>query len=265
MKRWTALVLLLTACQSPGHQALPDPVVAAPPPPPSKVVEKKWQPNPEHVAVDFAGEYSWALRGNGLVLTGGQQIRTFTESMIKTWLALDIVASQNSVVSPADERAMAKMIRESDDKVAQAFYQRLGGGESVERMISTCGLTETSITPYWWSKTQVSANDAARLGQCLELGPGISPEWRDKLLAMMRDIAPEGRFGIPQAPALQSKPLAIKNGWTKHDATWTVTCLALWDGWSLAVLTRVRSADHLAGAQVCAAVAQQLFSDAPQN
>lgn len=269
MKRWIALVLLLTACQAPAPQAAePVPVPAeapAAPAAPSKVAEKKWQPNPDHVSVQFAGEYTWALRGNGIVLVGGQDIRTFTESMIKAWLALDLIATKGSVVSDADTAAMAKMIRESDDKIAQRFYLNLGGDASVRRMISTCGLLETAITPNWWSKTKVSANDAARLGQCLDIGPGISPEWRDKLLAMMRDISPDGRFGIPQAPALQGKPLAIKNGWTQHDDTWTVTCLALWDGWSLAVLTRVRSTDHLAGAQVCATVAQQLFSDAPKN
>ncbi|MGI5500595.1 serine hydrolase [Lentzea sp. CA-135723] len=267
MKRWIPLVLLLTACQVPAplaaeHAAEPVPVPAAAP---SEVAEKKWTPNPGNVSVQFAGEYTWALRGNGIVLVGGQDIRTFTESMIKVWLALDLVAAKGSVVSEADTAAMAKMIRESDDKIAQRFYLNLGGDASVRRMISTCGLLETTVTPNWWSKTTLTANDAARLGQCLEIGPGISPQWRDRLLAMMRDIAPDGRFGIPQAPALQGKPLAIKNGWTRHDDKWTVTCLALWDGWSLAVLTRARSTDHLAGAQVCATVAQQLFSDAPEN
>ncbi|WP_146231939.1 MULTISPECIES: hypothetical protein [Lentzea] len=119
----------------------------------------------------------------------------------------------------------------------------------------------TEIVP---PKTVVSAMDAAKLGECVVNGPGISPEWRDKLLAMMRDIAPEGRFGIPEAPALRSKPLAIKNGWTLHTDTWTVTCLAVWDGWSLAVLARHQGRDHH-GAQVCATVADQLFSDAPEH
>ncbi|MFS8096629.1 hypothetical protein LFM09_05760 [Lentzea alba] len=265
MKRLIVLALVLTACQAAPAAELPVaelPVAA----PPSKVVERKWQPDPAKVSVQFDGEHAWALRGNGFVLSGGT-VRTNTESMIKAWLALDHVASKRSVVSRRDEADLAKMIRESDDQIAQRLYQDLGGGASVQRMISTCGLTDTSITPYWWSKTQVSATDAARLGQCLMNGPGISPEWRDRLLAMMRDISPDGRFGIPDAPALRDKPLSIKNGWTLHGNTWTVTCLAVWAGWSLAVLTRFqnRPNSYYYGAQACATVAQQLFSDAPEH
>jgi hypothetical protein len=260
MKRLIILVLmfLLAACQEPA------PPVRPVDPPPSKMAEQKWEPNAADVTVRFDGEYSWALRGNGIALSGGT-VRTNTESMIKVWLALDFVASQRSNVTPADEAALAAMIRASDDQAAERFYRRLGRDASVRRLISTCGLAETVITPFWWSKTVVSAMDAAKLGECVANGPGISPEWRDKLLAMMRDIALEGRFGIPQAPALRSKPLAIKNGWTLHTDTWTVTCLAVWDGWSLAVLTRYQGRDHHHGAQVCATVADQLFSDAPEH
>ncbi|MFI6094566.1 hypothetical protein ACIA8G_03380 [Lentzea sp. NPDC051213] len=259
MKRLIVLALLLSACQQPPPPVRPP----DPAPPPSKVAEQSWQPNAAAVDVQVDGEYAWALRGNGTDLSGGTA-RTNTESMIKVWIALDFVASRRSVVSPADESALAKMIRDSDDQIAQRFYLQLGGDASVRRLIGTCRLADTRITPGWWSKTTVSAMDAARLGECLVDGPGISPEWRDKLVAMMRDIASDGRFGIPEAPALQGKPLAIKNGWTLHTDTWTVTCLAVWDGWSLAVLVRFkdRPGGHRYGAEVCATVADQLFKTA---
>ncbi|MEV6239076.1 hypothetical protein [Lentzea sp. NPDC051838] len=259
MKRLIVLaLLLLTACEVPAPP--PRPID----PPPSKLVERRWHPNPAHVTVQLDGEFAWALRGNGVELSGGS-IHTNTESMIKVWLALDWVASQNSNVTAADEAAIARMIHVSDDKVAQRLYLNLGSEASIRRMITTCALTRTTITPNWWSKTQVTAMDAVKLGECIVSGPGISPVWRDKLLEMMRTVAPDNRFGIAEAPALQGKPLAVKNGWTLHTTTWTVTCLAVWEGWSLAVLTRYVGKTHLQGAAVCKSVAQQLFSDAPQH
>lgn len=188
--------------------------------------------------------------------------RNTTESMIKAWLAVDYVASRKSVVSAADEGLIAEMIRVSDDKAAQALYLRLGSDASVRRMIATCALQNTSVQPNWWSRTRMPASDATLLGKCVARGPGMSPEWRDKLLGMMRTLGPGNAFGIPEAPALAGRQLAVKNGWTLHGSTWAVNCLGVWDHWVLAVMVRYpdRGDEHRYGARICSAVAQQLFA-----
>ncbi|MET8852767.1 serine hydrolase [Amycolatopsis sp. NPDC004625] len=233
-----------TAAAAPGTRpAVPDPAEA-------------------RVAVDVRGEWSWALRelGTGAVVGEGD-LRTTTESMIESWLAVDFLATHESRVSAADEARLARMVRAGDDRAAQTLYRRLGGDDSIARMIRTCGLRETRIHPGWWSKTTMTAADASALGRCVTRGPGLSPPWRVRLLDLMRSVDAGGAFGIPEAPALAGRRLAVANGWTRHGTWWTVDCLAGWDHWALAVLVHYpdQGDGHRYGAGVCKAVAQQLF------
>ncbi|WP_410673596.1 serine hydrolase [Amycolatopsis sp. cmx-4-68] len=219
-------------------------------------------PNDAKVAVDVRGEWSWALRelDTGVVVGDGT-LRNTTESMIKPWLAVDFLASRDSRISADDEDRLTRMIRVSDDRAAQTLYLRLGGDDSIRRMVRTCGLDATLVHPGWWSKTTMSATDATSLGQCVVRGPGLSPQWRAKLLDLMRSIDPADAFGIPEAPALTGERLAVKNGWTRHGTWWAVNCLAIWDHWVLAVMVHYpdQGDEHRYGARVCMTVAQQLF------
>jgi hypothetical protein len=217
---------------------------------------------PAEVAVDVRGEWSWALRelDTGVVVGDGT-LRNTAESMIKIWLAVDYLAARGSRIPADDEARVTRMIRGSDDRAAQTLYLRLGEDASITRMIRTCGLRDTLIHPHWWSKTTMSAADASLLGQCVARGPGLSLQWRSKLLDLMRSVAPTGAFGIPEAPALAGRHPAVKNGWTRHGSRWTVNCLAIWDHWVLAVLVHYpdQGDEHRYGAEVCETVAQQLF------
>ncbi|MCR6487786.1 class A beta-lactamase-related serine hydrolase [Amycolatopsis sp. OK19-0408] len=219
-------------------------------------------PKDPEVTVDVRGEWSWALRNlETSAVVGAGTLRNTTESMIKSWLAVDYLASRQSRLSADDEARLARMIRASDDHAAQTLYLRLGGDTSITRMIRTCGLRDTRVHPGWWSKTTMSAIDATLLGQCVVRGPGVSPQWRGKLLDLMRSVEPGDAFGIPEAPALAGERVAVKNGWTRHGTWWAVNCLAIWDRWVLAVLVHYpdQGDEHRHGAAVCESVAQQLF------
>lgn len=196
----------------------------------------------------------------GEIMGAGSLCNT-TESMIKAWIAADFVASRSSVVSADDEDLITRMIRVSDDKAAQALDVRLGSDASVQRMIKTSDLRDTSVHPNWWSKTTMPASDATLLGACVARGPGMSPEWREKLLGLMRTLGPGNAFGIPEALAFAGLQVAVKNGWTLHGTTWAVNCLGIWGHWVLAVMVRCpdRGDQHRYGAGVCSSVAQQLF------
>jgi Beta-lactamase enzyme family len=219
-------------------------------------------PKDVKVAVDVRGEWSWALRelGSGVVVGDGT-LRNTTESMVKIWLAVDFLASHASPLAADDEGRLTRMIRNSDDRAAQALYLRLGGDESIRRMIRTCDLHETRIHPDWWSKTTMSAGDATLLGRCVARGPGVSEPWRAKVLELMRSVDPGDAFGIAEAPALAGERVAVKNGWTRHGTWWAVNCLAIWDHWVLAVMVHYpdQGTEHRYGADVCMNVAQQLF------
>jgi hypothetical protein len=220
------------------------------------------RPGNAEVAVDVRGEWSWALRElNTGAVVGGGTLHNTAESMIKIWLVVDFLASRESRISAADENRVTRMIRAGDDRAAQTLYLRLGEDDSITRMIRTCGLRETVVHPHWWSKTTMSAADASLLGRCVARGPGVSPQWRSKLLDLMRSVDPGDAFGIAEAPALAGERPAVKNGWTRHGSWWTVDCLAVWDHWVLAVLVHYpdQGDEHRYGAEVCKTVAQQLF------
>jgi hypothetical protein len=225
------------------------------------------------VNLKASGSWSWALRNtNTGEVIGSEDKASFTnntESMIKVWIATDYlmdVEASGRQVTAAEQERLRKMIHFSDDQAAQWAYASRGSDLVVKRLISTCKLTDTKVTPNWWSKTQISARDAALMGDCVLNGKLLSPRWHDWLLGQMRSVDPSNAFGVAEAPALAGKEVAIKNGWTEHTtaagSVWAVNCLAVWGGWSLAVLTNYPAKlGQSHGADICREVAQQLFAN----
>jgi hypothetical protein len=127
-------------------------------------------------------------------------------------------------------------------------------------MVDVCGLTETSVFDGWWSRTEVSARDAARLGACVTDGRAAGPKWTSWILGEMRQVRGEGRFGIVQGlPAEVASRIPIKNGWTVVGDEWHVNCMAVVDRYVLAVLTRYPERLGVAyGAGICRGVTTQL-------
>jgi Beta-lactamase enzyme family len=238
--------------------------------------------NTRRVSVDFTGEYlGWAMldRATGEVIGENLDQTSTTESMIKTWLVADFLrrSSERDRAPQASQLNTAReAIRWSDDEAAQELYEANGRDASIERMISMCGLTGTTVHENWWSRTQMSPRDAVRLGACLADGTAAGPEWTQWLLGEMRLVqgttAPQeqkatrggGRWGIIDGvPAGQASSVAIKNGWTsyKSDGNWHVNCLAVTDSWTMAVMMRYPAEYGLGyGAGVCKRIAGQLLT-----
>jgi hypothetical protein len=199
---------------------------------------------PAAVNVDVEGTFSWALldRRTGQI-TGSSNVASWTnstESMIKAWIASDYLRrSGNTKVAQDRLDELSTMIRDSDDNAAEDVYRADGGNAVVQRMIDTCDLTETSIFDGWWSRTQVSARDAARLGLCVADGRAAGPKWTNWILSEMRQVRGEGRFGIIEAlPTDAAAKASIKNGWTVVGNEWHVNCLAIVDQYVISVLNR---------------------------
>ncbi|MGI5213514.1 serine hydrolase [Plantactinospora sp. CA-290183] len=234
------------------------------------VVVHRWRALHAEPPVD-PGRSAWALLdlATGELRTSAEAAETYTaESMIKVWIAADDLrrlAERRIRPHPDEIAALSAMIRDSDDHAAEVIYQRNGADAVVQRLISICGLTETTVRPGWWSLTRMSARDAARMGGCLADGRAAGPRWTKWVLEQMRRVRGEGYFGIVSAlPAAQRDGLAIKNGWTLHvnEGRWAVNCLAVSDDWVLAVQTRYPAAlgglDH--GGRTCAEVASRVLA-----
>jgi len=262
--------------QSPASAALnaaPDPA-PPPPPPPATLVAGP-------VSVKVNGFYSWALldRKTGKI-SGSRNITSTnsTESMVKVWLVSDYlrrVAAKGSKPSSSRLSQASTAIRDSNDNSAQALYEAGGGNSVIRRMISICELTETTVFSGWWSRTQISARDAVRLGECVADGRAAGPEWTTWVLREMRLVRGStakadqhaksggGRWGIIDGlpPEILAQGVSIKNGWTAigADGKWHINCLAVGKYWVLAVLMRFPVGLGLDyGANVCESVAEQL-------
>ncbi len=234
------------------------------------------------VVVDFAGEFlGWAMldRTTGVIIGENLDKTSSTESMVKTWLVADhLRRSSTGKAGPTqNELSLAsEAIKWSDDDAAQELYDDNGGNASIERMISMCGLTDTTVSDDWWSRTQMSPRDAVRLGECLADGTAAGPGWTPWLLKEMQEVAGGtapaeqqatrggGRWGIIDGvPAGQTAPVAMKNGWTSYrsDGNWHLNCLAVTDTWSMSVMMRYPSSLGLDyGAGVCENIARQLLT-----
>jgi hypothetical protein len=229
------------------------------------------------VNIDFQGEFlGWAMydRHTG-ALTGANMSQTSsTESMVKTWLVADYLRTADEPSADYLKQA-GEAIRWSDDGAAQMLYEAGGGDESIERMIATCGLVDTTVHEGWWSRTQMSPRDAIKLGECLADGKAAGPRWTEWLLNEMRSVegttAPEdqeetrggGRWGIIDGVPAESAPaVALKNGWTSigADGNWHLNCLAFTGDWTMSVM--MRYPDELGlnyGASICQNIAHQLL------
>ena len=188
---------------------------------------------------------------------------TFSESTIKAWLAADLLATRAAAgvrLTPYETARMTAMIQRSDDNAAEVIWRWLGADDSIEDMIRICRLQDTTVYSEWWSKTEISARDLARLGDCIVPGKNkfLSPTVGAPLLALMRNVDPTNAFGIQQAhPAGPGVRIAVKNGWTLHGSSegtvWNVNCLGIWgtgNRWVLAVTARfpaTRGLDYGAG------------------
>lgn len=181
--------------------------------------------------------------------------RTNSESSIKAWITTDFlrIASQKGrTVAAGDRATIDAAIRKSDDQAAQRLYLRLGGDEVLRDLKTVCGVGVSTARRGYWSYTQITAADATAILDCV-LDKAPTYPGGDEIVADLHDVAADNAFGIPRAlPA--GTAFAVKNGWTAHSATgkWNVDCVASWDHYTLAVLTRYPMARKLDyGATVC--------------
>ncbi|HZN77452.1 MAG TPA: serine hydrolase [Micromonosporaceae bacterium] len=232
--------------------------------------------------------WSWALldrRSGELAGSANFNQTNTTESMIKVWLVSDYLRHHPDP-DQATLRKLSSAIRDSDDTAAQWAYRQGGSDAVVRRLVTTCGLTDTTVHSGWWSLTKMSARDAVRMGNCIADGRAAGPKWTDWVLSEMRQVrgtvdqqqerSGGGRWGIIDAlPADTARTVAIKNGWTPqgYDGRWHINCLAVTDDWVLAVQAQYPYGKWPSGAAVpegldkgagiCRQVTEQLLTTQP--
>ncbi|MFE3450736.1 serine hydrolase [Nonomuraea sp. NPDC059194] len=149
-----------------------------------------------------------------------------TASGAKVDILTALLARQHRL--SAEERDLAElMIRESDNKAADALWWRVGGGGGMSRLYSRLGLRETTPGPSkYWGGTNTSPADRVKLMRVLVRGgPGLKESDRKQVLRLMEQVQRDQAWGI-SAAARPGDRVALKNGWTPRPFvhnTWAVT------------------------------------------
>jgi Beta-lactamase enzyme family len=112
------------------------------------------------------------------------------------------------------ERALAwAMITRSDNGAASALWDE-DGRVRLQRFLDAAGMVHTVLGPGGaWGLTRITATDETRLLWLL-LQPNrvLDTASRDYALALMADVIPSQRWGVP-AGAPRSLVVHVKNGW----------------------------------------------------
>jgi hypothetical protein len=223
-------VLCLVLLMSTGCQTAPPVPVFVPAPIPSTPTST----TPTPAASPLAVERSPVVAPPGInagIAVFDRQTGTFIEqlnatrrfrsaSLVKLLIALDYLWSRGPdyALSEADRGRFELMLRGSDDNAATYFWQRSGGEQVVQRMITRLSLQNTAppsaVGLKGWGSTTLSAADIVRIYQyILDTSPAAV---RDIVMGNLRRSTPCGTdrfhqaFGIPSAV---DGPWAAKQGW----------------------------------------------------
>jgi beta-lactamase class A len=142
------------------------------------------------------------------------------------------------------ERSLAwAMITRSDNGAASALWDE-DGRSRLQRFLDAAGMTRTGLGPgAAWGLTRITAADETRLLWLL-LQPNrvLDTSSRDYALALMADVTPSQRWGVP-AGAPKSLVVHVKNGWLPLGPyEWRINSLGGFTGhgqrYSIVVLTQ---------------------------
>ncbi|MEH0844577.1 hypothetical protein V6U81_19525 [Micromonospora sp. CPCC 205711] len=202
----------------------------------------------KQIDLDIKGWYAWSVldtRTGKFIGSKNMGETSTTASLIKSWIVADYLRrADDAGQEPSDARLAeaTRIIRDSDNTLAEKFYNSVGRSPSIKRMVSICKTTDSGpAADGGWSRTNLSPRDTARLGACIKDGRAAGPKWTKWLLNEMRQVRGEGDFGIRKAfPEAEQKTIAIKNGWVDRtrEQEMHVNCLAIGDNWTMGVMVR---------------------------
>lgn len=202
----------------------------------------------KQIDLDIKGWYAWSVldtRTGKIIGSENMDETSTTASLIKSWIVADYLRRADDAGQQPSGAKLAeatRIIRDSDNTLAEKFYNSVGRSPSIKRMVSICKTTDSSpAADGGWSRTNLSPRDTARLGACIKDGRAAGPKWTNWLLNEMRQVRGEGDFGIRKAfPAAEQKTIAIKNGWVDRtrEQEMHINCLAIGDNWTMGVMVR---------------------------
>jgi len=142
-------------------------------------------------------------------------------SVVKLLLVLDYLWDRGPEyqIPAADKTRLDLMLRSSDDDAASYYWDHLGGGQIIDRMVSRLGLTHTARPPAthpgFWGYVALTAGDTVRIYRYL-LDEAPAPV-RDYVMGNLHQPTRYGTDGFDQYFGIASvfePDFSIKQGWS---------------------------------------------------
>jgi len=271
------------AASTPGQSSTsPTPAVTAsptpPPPPPPRLVVPA---NAADLKAPGATFSSWAFldRRTGTVSGSANYTsgRNTVESMIKPWIVSDYLRRQAENNTQPTQQVMNELtltIVDSNDPLAEKYYQLGGADAVVKRLMTICQLPNLKLVSGKWSFTELTAQESINYATCLADGRAAGPTWTSWVLDTMRNVrgtvaqqisgaVEGGRWGIIDAlPTDVAAQTSIKNGFTSYKDGWHVNCMAINPDFIMIIMMR-RYGNLPGAAQACTTVAKAFVVPAP--
>jgi hypothetical protein len=167
----------------------------------------------------------------------------YAASLVKLLIAMD--ALDRSPVDQAVERQVFRMLAESNDDIASAFWGEGGGPAIVTHMAARIGLTGTAppSEPSMWGYTLTTPRDMVRTYEYLMHGaPERQREVIVRALGETQELAADGWRQYDGIPDGMDRPWAVKQGWgnTAQDEFVHSTGL-VGEGWRYVVVLMVQA------------------------
>jgi hypothetical protein len=142
-------------------------------------------------------------------------------SVVKLLIVLDFLWDRGPAYDvPAEDSARLEvMLRSSDDDAASYYWDELGGGAIIDRMVERLGLTHTTRPPAthpgFWGYVAITAADTVRIYQYL-LDQAPAPV-RELVMGHLHQPTRYGTDGFDQYFGIASAvtgDFSIKQGWS---------------------------------------------------
>jgi hypothetical protein len=190
--------------------------------------------------------------------TGDTTHPGWTASTIKLAIATDLLRrarAGQTALSAADRHDMATMLNFSDEGASDRLWKAYGGDAMLARFRTDFGMAGLHFIPgftptTYWGFVKCTTDDLAALMHYVLTS--TNPADRDYLVAAMRGVAPNQRWGVWGAGAAQ-RP-GNKDGWSfesdsygKHWVTDTVGFAGPDERYTVAIMYQVGPSGSLAG------------------
>jgi hypothetical protein len=142
-------------------------------------------------------------------------------SVVKLLIVLDFLWNRGPSydIPAADKTRLDVMLRSSDDDAASYYWEQLGGGQIIDRLVPRLGLTHTARPPAthpgFWGYVALTAGDTVRIYRYL-LDQAPTPV-RDYVLGNLHQATRYGTDGFDQYFGIASvfdPAFSIKQGWS---------------------------------------------------